>query len=159
MKTKILTLLTIFALLVPTAMAASTSDPKPFTVNFETTALDTSFSVQTKTDQLNFSSLANVTGVLPEGGNPWGNITNDGNVPLNFSVKLDALPVNVTLQIGSSDSDLIGVGTVATSPAGWTNVPATGSDKVDIVAKADYGTSTPGTESEQITIASAAATP
>lgn len=157
MKTKILTLLTIFALLVPTVMAYDQASPAGFTVNVETQALQTTtFSVLTNTAQLNFSSLANVAGVLPEGGNPWGNITNDANQALNFSVSLNSLPTGVTLKIGSSNSDLIDVGTSLASPAGWTNVPDTGSDKVDIVAKADYGASSPGTEAKQITIASAA---
>lgn len=156
MKTKILTLLTIFALLVPTAMAYDTDNPANFTVNFVTEASTTDFSVLTNTVQLNFSSFSGAGTVSPEGGNPWGNITNDANQPLNFSVKLDSLPLGITLKMGSSTVWLIDVGTSPAYPSGWTNVQYTdGSDKVDIVAEAYYAASTQGTETKQITIASA----
>ena len=155
MNEKILTYLTIFALLVPMAATAVTVGPDPnpkgFTVNFVvSTPTSTSFTVQTNTAQLNFSANPNTANVQPQGGNPWGNITNNGNVNLNFTVMLDSLPTNITLRMGSSNTDLMTVGTTAASPTGWKNVPSTGSNKVNIVANATYGTAT-GT-SKTITI-------
>lgn len=172
MNTKILTLLTIFALLVAIvpAMAYNQTDPAGFTVNFVTQASTTTFSVVTNTVQLNFSSFSGAGIVSPEGGNVWGSITNVANQALNFSVKLDNLSTGITLKMGSSDgstgsgtigyfNDLINVSTTAASPKGWTNVPYTGSTTVSIVAQADYGVPSPGTDSKQITIASASAAP
>ena len=105
MNTKILTFLAIF-LLVPFAAMAVTVGPDPnpkgFTVNFVVTApTTTSFTVQTNTAQLNFSASPNTADVQPQGGNPWGNITNNGNVNLNFTVRLDSLSTNITLKIRS----------------------------------------------------------
>lgn len=165
MNVKILTLLmATLIVLTPLAMAIGTPDPKGFTVKFETLApLTTDFSVQTKTEQLNFSASPNTANALPEGGNPWGNITNGANQLLSFSVKLDSLPTSITLKMGCSDgtigscggpSDLIDVGTTAASPIGWTNVPISG--KVDIVAIANYGASSAGLQTKTITIESAA---
>ena len=102
MNSKILTLLIVFGLLAPTAMALGDPSPKPFTVNFITTTVDTSFSVSTNTPELNFTSNNNTNSVLPVGGDPWGTITNEASVALNFSVKIDSQPLNIKLMMGSS---------------------------------------------------------
>lgn len=151
MNMKILTLLTAILLLTPFAMA----DSKPFTVNFVTQPSSTTFSVQTKTAELNFSAPSGAGLTNPEGGNPWGNITNEANIPLSFSVKVDSEPTNITFTMGSVGSgqgaDTVDVVTTAHFPTGWQNVPSNG--KVNIVAFAIYGLPTVvGTESKILTI-------
>ena len=155
MNTKILALLiAVFMVLTPLAMAdAPSTSPRTFTVNFEVTAqFTTDFSVQTNTAQLNFTNKTGAGLIDPVGGNPWGNITNDGGQNLNFTVAANNPPSGIDLRIGSTAGDVISVTTIPGSPAGWIGVPNATSR--NIVTKANYGPAPVGPQTENMTIAS-----
>lgn len=86
---------------------------------------------------------------------PWANITNSGNLNLNFSTNLTATnPAWVTLSVGSTSSmsDQVIVTNTATSPAGWLNIGPGGS--VQLYSSASFTNAPQGTASMTIKIGS-----
>ena len=86
---------------------------------------------------------------------PWANITNSGNLNLNFSTNLTAAnPAWVTLNIGSTSSmsDQVTVTNAAISPAGWLNVAP--GNSVQLYSQASFTNAPQGTTSTTIKIGS-----
>ena len=147
MKTKILTLLTLFALLVPSAMAVN---PIPVVYN----AADfTGFSVSGPA-QMTFNGTKGTDDINPVEGNPWGNITNTGTFALTFNASLDVNnPDGIVLRLSNSTdmAEPITLTTAPGTPTGWNNVTG-GGTIVDINAKANFSLSAPSTTARNITV-------
>lgn len=156
MNKKILALLTIFLLLVPTvAMAANT-----FTVNYNVQVVG--FTVEITANQggvpetaMNFVGKPGDSALKPSGTNSgvdqWGDIKNTGEVALNFNIK--ATPVaDITLKVGSTQGmgDAVTVTDTAASPTGWANIAPNG--VTPIYATADFALAAIGKPSTQVTI-------
>lgn len=133
MKTKILTLLTVFMLLAPTIVTAAST----FTVNYNVQT--TSFAVEViaagQTD-MNFTGGPNTPAIKPEGsdGN-WGKINNTGDTTLSFNITVPT-QTDITLRVGSSATDMPPMTGSPVSPSGWANVVSKNS--VNIYAEADF---------------------
>lgn len=136
------------------------NNPASYTVQYIIPS-DTSFSITLcgSETQMNFNP-ANGSSKLVEAAcqskdinKPWANITNTGNLNLNFTANLTTTNPNwVVLNIGSisSMSDQVTVTNVATSPAGWLNV-APGSS-VQLYSLASFTNAPQGTVSTTIKI-------
>lgn len=131
----LVTLSMIASVLIATtipALALDTNNPAEYTINFVIPS-DTSFTVTVCGSQtaMNFNATnGNSKSVEPlcqskANNTPWANITNSGNLNLNFSTNLTAAnPSWVVLNIGSNPtmSDQIIATNSPLSPAGWLNV-------------------------------------
>lgn len=148
MNTKILTLLTIFVLLVPIVMAVG---PNPIPVVYN--AFDiTAFIVDGPT-QMTFNGTKGTNDISPVEGNPWGSITNTGTSILAFNASLDVNnPATIILRLSNS-TDMAGSITLSTipgTPTGWSSVAS--GDLVNINAKANFSISAPSTTTRNIAV-------
>ena len=140
MKTKILTLLTVFILLAaPTAVMAAANT---FTVNYnvQTTSFTVEITAPGQTT-MNFTGKLGTTGIPPDGTSggtvAWGKINNTGDTTLSFNISAPpntGVTLNVSSNTGMSDGVTV-TGTPA-SPTGWANIP--GGSSANIFGKADF---------------------
>ena len=160
---KIMMLLIITSVSIANIMPAlgyDANNPASYTVQYIIPS-DTSFTV-TLVDaetQMNFnptngsSKLVQPNNQSIVSNKPWANITNTGNLNLNFSTNLTASnPSWVVLYIGSSTSmaDKIPATNSENSPAGWNNVGL--GNTVQLYAQADFTNAPSGTTSRTIKI-------
>lgn len=138
------------------------NNPASYTVQYVIPS-DTSFSVSLcgSETQMNFNpangSSKSVEAVCQSKdiNKPWANITNTGNLELNFSTNLTTTNPNwVVLNIGSNSSmsDQVIVTNTATSPAGWLNVAP--GNSVQVYSLASFTNAPQGTTSKTIKIGS-----
>lgn len=141
MNTKILTLLTIFGLLVVTVPVMA----EGFIINYDVQT--TGFAVEVTAagqTQMNFTSLANGNTIYPVGSTDgvWGKINNIGDVVLNFQVAVDNVPSTAELKIGSEygDAMVIAAAGLPVKPSGWASIPGGTSANIYAEAKFNIGT-------------------
>ncbi len=136
------------------------NNPASYTVQYIIPS-DTSYTVSLcgAETQMNFNpATKNSTLVEPNcqqiaSNKPWANITNTGNLNLNFSVNLSSPnPSWVTLYVGSSPSmsDQVTVTNVQLSPAGWLNVLP--NSVVQLYSRANFTNAIGGTSSNTLKI-------
>ena len=158
-------LITLTSVSIATTIPAfgfDANSPATYTVQYIIPS-DTSFTVSLcgSETQMNFNpATKSSTLVEPDcqqivSNNPWANMTNGGNINLNFSVNLTTPnPSWVELHIGSSPSmaDQVTVGATQLYPTGWLDV-SPGSD-VQLYARANFTNAGAGTTSNTIKISS-----
>lgn len=149
----------LIATIIP-VMGFDANNPASYTVQYIIPS-DTSFIVMLADaeTQMNFNPT-NGSSKLVEPNNqsmsidkPWANITNTGNIMLNFSTNLTTNnPAWVELSIGSNSamSDKIIVDASLKSPAGWNNV-AKGTT-IKLFARADFTDAPSGIQSNTMSI-------
>lgn len=136
------------------------NNPASYTVQFIIPS-DTSFAVNVIGNQLNMqfnpanksSKLVEPNGQSIATNQPWANITNLGNLNLNFSTNLTTLnPVWAELDVGSNPSmaDKIIVTNTPLSPVAWLNVAP--DSTVQLYSQANFTNAAGGTTSETINI-------
>lgn len=154
----------ITSILVATTMPVFSFDhnnPASYTVQYVIPS-DTTFSVllcgsetQMNFNPTNGSSKSVEPACQSKATNkPWANITNAGNLNVNFSTNLTVTnPSWVVLNIGSNSSmsDQVVVTNIAVSPSGWSNVAPEGS--VQLFSVANFTNAPQGTTSVAIKIA------
>lgn len=164
-KRSLVVLSMITSVLIATTMPVLGYDhnnPASYTVQYIIPS-DTSFSVSLcgSETQLNFNPVNGSSKSVEPAcqskaiDKPWANITNSGNLNLNFSTNLTAInPTWVVLNIGSTSSmsDQITMTSTGTSPSGWLNV-APGSS-VQLYSLANFTNAPQGTTSMTIKIGS-----
>lgn len=128
MKTKILTLLTIFVLLVATVPAMAEDKTVTIKHDVKEPPVLTTFSLTNQA--LNFTGTKGIDSV-PADTNPWASINNTGSV--NQTIKMTypgSIPVKIGTVSGSGSAILVGTNTeiianlekaVPTSLYGWAN--------------------------------------
>ena len=145
---------------VGTALGFDTNNPASYTVQYIILP-DTSFSVSLcgSENQMNFNATNGSSKAVEPNcqsiaqNKPWANITNTGNVPLNFSTNLMTInPAWVILNIGSTSSmsDQVTITNTTNSPVGWLNIGP--GNSVQLYTQASFMNAPQGTTSMTIKI-------